>query len=407
MTPPAHAGEPGAEAALVEVVRGRLEGSGPLTALSLAGSVGLPVAQIDAALTTLQAEGFAMRGAFTAAAAAASEWCERRLLARIHRYTVKRLRAEIEPIEARDFLRFLFAWQRVTPETRMEGPDSVGAVLAQLEGFESPASAWETEVLPQRISEYEPAWLDEQCLAGRFVWTRLAPRRADPERGAAPVRATPIVLARRNVRLWATLTSATDLTPSAPAQRVAQYLLTHGASFFDELAAGSALLPTQAEEALVSCGAGPGEPDSFAGLRALLVPKGPAPRRRRLGRRRRLAPSGWKRPGASRTGRRARGGRAGERCGNRRARGAHAPPLGRHLRRRLAREADGRRRGGAASRAAGGSRRGDPRRALHRWLQWQVRSPGGDRAVAEARRREADGQMLSRRAPIRSTWSAS
>ena len=75
---------------------------------------------------------------------------------------------------------------------------------AQLEGFEAPASAWETEILPQRISEYEPAWLDEQCLAGRFVWTRLAPRRADPERGAAPVRATPIVLlARRNVRLWA------------------------------------------------------------------------------------------------------------------------------------------------------------------------------------------------------------
>jgi ATP-dependent helicase Lhr and Lhr-like helicase len=292
VTPPAHAGEPGAEAALVEVVRGRLEGSGPLTALSLAGSVGLPVAQIDAALMMLQAEGFAMRGAFTATAAAASEWCERRLLARIHRYTVKRLRAEIEPIEARDFLRFLFAWQRVTPETRMEGPDSVGAVLAQLEGFESPASAWETEVLPQRISEYEPAWLDEQCLAGRFVWTRLAPRRADPERGAAPVRATPIVLlARRNVRLWATLTSATDPGHlSAPAQRVAQYLLTHGASFFDELAAGSALLPTQAEEALGELVAlGLVNSDSFAGLRALLVP---ADRRRGAAagrRRRRLA----------------------------------------------------------------------------------------------------------------------
>ena len=292
LTPPAHAGEPGAEAALVEVVRGRLEGSGPVTALSLAASVGLPVARIDAALATLQAEGFAMRGAFTAAAAAASEWCERRLLARIHRYTVKRLRAEIEPIEARDFLRFLFAWQRVTPETRMEGPDSVAAVLAQLEGFESPASAWETEVLPQRISEYEPAWLDEQCLAGRFVWTRLAPRRADPERGAAPVRATPIVLlARRNVRLWATLTSATDPGHlSAPAQRVAQYLLTHGASFFDELAAGSALLPTQAEEALGELVAlGLVNSDSFAGLRALLVP---ADRRRGAAagrRRRRLA----------------------------------------------------------------------------------------------------------------------
>ena len=145
-----------------------------------------------------------------AAAAPASEWCERRLLARIHRYTVKRLRAEIEPIEARDFLRFLFDWQRVVPALRMEGPDAVGAILGQLEGYEAPASAWETEILPQRISEYEPAWLDEQCLAGRFVWTRLAPRRADPERGAAPVRTTPIVLlARRNVRLWSSLTSTT------------------------------------------------------------------------------------------------------------------------------------------------------------------------------------------------------
>jgi ATP-dependent Lhr-like helicase len=174
----------------------------------------------------------------------------------------------------------------------MEGPDAVGAILAQLEGFEAPARAWETEVLPARIGEYEPAWLDEQCLAGRFVWTRLAPRRADPERGAAPVRATPIVLlARRNVRLWSTLTAAVDATNlSSPAQRVAQYLAANGASFFDEIAAGSALLPTQAEEALGELVAlGLVNSDSYAGLRALLVP---ADRRKpALGgrRRRRLA----------------------------------------------------------------------------------------------------------------------
>ena len=123
----------------------------------------------------------------------------------------------------------------------MEGPDAVGAILAQLEGFEAAASAWETEILPERISEYEPAWLDEQCLAGRFVWTRLAPRRSDPERGAAPVRATPIVLlARRNLRLWSALAGAADPPHlSAGAQRVAQYLAAHGASFFDEIAAGA------------------------------------------------------------------------------------------------------------------------------------------------------------------------
>jgi ATP-dependent Lhr-like helicase len=289
VTPAAYARTCSAEAALVEVVRGRLEGLGPTTASALAADLSVPPARVEAALAALQAEGFAMRGAFTADALIASEWCERRLLARIHRYTVRRLRAEIEPVEARDFLRFLFEWQRVTPALRMEGPDAVGAILAQLEGFEAPAGAWETEILPNRISEYEPAWLDEQCLAGRFVWTRLSSRRSDPARGAAPVRATPIVLlARRNVRLWSTLTGSVDaMRLSAGAQRVAQYLSAHGASFFDEIAPGTGLLPTQAEEALAELVAlGLVNSDSFAGLRALLLP---ADRRRPAmgGRRRR------------------------------------------------------------------------------------------------------------------------
>jgi ATP-dependent helicase Lhr and Lhr-like helicase len=275
-TPATQRREWSAESALIEIVRGRLEGSGPTTAAAIAAVLGLPPARIDAALAALPAEGFAMRGAFTAAGDVANEWCERRLLARIHRYTVKRLRAEIEPIEARDFLRFLFEWQRVTPTGRMEGPDAVGAILAQLEGYEAAASAWETEILPSRISEYEPAWLDEQCLAGRFMWTRLSPRRSDPERGAAPVRATPIVLlARRNLRLWSTLNSGAEPAHlSASAQRVAAYLATHGASFFDEITAGGALLPAQAEEALAELVAlGLVNSDSFAGLRALLVPQ--------------------------------------------------------------------------------------------------------------------------------------
>jgi ATP-dependent helicase Lhr and Lhr-like helicase len=292
VTPAAQQREWNAESALIEVVRGRLEASGPTTAAALAASLGLATARIDSALAALQAEGFAMRGAFTTPANNPNEWCERRLLARIHRYTVKRLRAEIEPIEARDFLRFLFEWQRVTPTGRMEGPDAVGAILAQLEGFEAPASAWETEILPSRISEYEPAWLDEQCLAGRFLWTRLSSRRSDPERGAAPVRATPIVLlARRNLRLWSTLSLAADaVNLSAGAQRVAAFLATHGASFFDEITAGSGLLPAQAEESLAELVAlGLVNSDSFAGLRALLVP--PDRRRPAMGgrRRRRIA----------------------------------------------------------------------------------------------------------------------
>ncbi|HUI59344.1 MAG TPA: hypothetical protein VLX90_03940, partial [Steroidobacteraceae bacterium] len=275
--PPGHASAAGREEALVEAVRGRLEGLGPVTGSSIADSLGLPLSDIDIALTALQTEGFAMRGRFTESAA--DEWCERRLLARIHRYTVKRLRAEIEPIEPRDFLRFLFEWQRVTPEGRMEGPDAVGAVLGQLEGFESAASAWETEILPARISEYEPAWLDEQCLAGRFVWTRLAHRAGSAnqgeERGAGPVRATPItLLARRNVRMWSSLSGPADTGGvSAKARRVVDFIQTHGASFFDEISDGAGLLPSQAEEALAELVAlGIVNSDSFGGLRALLVP---------------------------------------------------------------------------------------------------------------------------------------
>jgi ATP-dependent Lhr-like helicase len=265
-----------AEEAAVESVRGRLEGVGPITAAALAGSLGLPLGPVETALAALQAEGFAMRGQFSAAAdPVAGEWCERRLLARIHRYTVKRLRAEIEPTDVRDYLRFLFEWQRVTPEGRMEGPDAVGAVLAQLEGFEAPASAWETEILPARVTEYEPAWLDEQCLSGRFVWSRLARRKSDSERSAAPVRGTPIVLlARRNLRTWSSLVGEVDASNlSSRAQSVADYLRTHGASFFDEIAEGVHLLPTQAEEALAELVAlGIVNSDSFGGLRALLIP---------------------------------------------------------------------------------------------------------------------------------------
>jgi len=278
------------DASLVEVVRGRLEGLGPVTAQAIAGSLSMAVAEIDLALLALQSEGFAMRGRFTPGASA-DEWCERRLLARIHRYTVNRLRAEIEPVAARDFLRFLFEWQRVAPDARMQGPDAVAAVLGQLEGCELPAGAWETEVLPARITEYEPVWLDEHCLAGRFVWTRLASRAADPVRGAAPVRATPIALiARRNLKVWSTFTAALAADQlTANARAVADCLRAQGASFFDDLVEGARLLPTQVETALAELVAlGVVNSDSFGGLRALLVPAdrrksaSGAPRRRRI-----------------------------------------------------------------------------------------------------------------------------
>jgi len=278
---------PPGDESLVTIVRGRLEGLGPVSAASLAASLGVPEARLNSALAVLEAEGFAMRGRYTADAAgdtAAEEWCERRLLARIHRYTVKRLRAEIEPVPARDFIRFLCDWQRVSPESRMQGSEAVAAVLAQLEGFEAPAGAWETEILPARIAEYEPPWLDDHCRAGRFIWTRLAPRGAhargehaggehDRVRGASPVRSTPIVLlARRTVADWSALVDAPEAKHlTSRAQAVAVYLREHGASFFDEIAEHVGMLPVEAEEALAELVAtGLVNSDSFAGLRALL-----------------------------------------------------------------------------------------------------------------------------------------
>ena len=177
---------------------------------------------------------------------------------------------------ARDFLRFLFDWQRVTPKARMQGPDAVPAVLGQLEGFDAPASAWETEVLPARIAEYDPAWLDEQCLAGRIVWTRLATRAGDAERGAAPVRSTPIaLLARRNVRLWSVVRGASRRRRSSRPRRRKSLRSSRRTALRSSTRSseGARLLPTQVEEALAELVAlGIVNSDSFGGLRALLVP---------------------------------------------------------------------------------------------------------------------------------------
>src|SRR5712672_472359 len=284
---------PSSDEALVAIIRGRLEGLGPVTAAQLAEPMGLPVPSATVALTALESEGFAMRGRFTPDAAQ-EQWCERRLLARIHRYTVKRLRAEIEPVQARDFLRFLCEWQRVLPESRMQGSDALAAVLTQLEGYEAPAGAWETEILPSRMAEYDPQWLDEHCRAGRVIWTQLAARgtarpavaisanaaqAAEPERGrgASPVRSTPItLLARRNVPLWSALTDQTDPAQlTSRAASVAEFIREHGASFFDEIAERVGMLPVEVEDALAELVAlGVVNSDSFAGLRVLLLPSG-------------------------------------------------------------------------------------------------------------------------------------
>ena len=280
---------PSSDEAMTEIVRGRLDGSGPITPHALAASACVPPGQVHAALAALEREGFALRGRFTPGIDQ-EEWCERRLLARIHRYTVKRLRAEIEPVAARDFVRFLCEWQRVLPDARMQGSDALAAVLSQLEGFEAPACAWETDILPSRVCEYEPEWLDEHCRAGRFVWTRLAARTLEPERGAAPVRSTPITfLARRDMRSWSALAEGPDPAQlTSRARAVMEFIQAHGASFFDEITDSAGMLPSEVEDALAELVAlGMVNSDSFGGLRALLVPSSQRGRSHGRGARRR------------------------------------------------------------------------------------------------------------------------
>jgi len=279
-----------AEDALVEVLRGRLEGLGPVTVEGLATSFGLSRSDIESGLLKLEAEGFVIRGQFTPGGTE-TEWSARRLLARIHRYTLNRLRQEIEPVSTADFMRYLLAWQKVAPDHQMEGPESVRAIIEQLEGFEAPAAAWEGELLPSRLVDYDPGWLDALCLSGEVVWARLTPpappsaasRAASSEngteraRGSAPVRNTPIALLRRkNFAVWNSVfrqPSLNDAEFSTTTRAVRDYLATRGASFFTDIVEGTRLLRAQVEESLAELVAnGLVISDSFAGLRALLTP---------------------------------------------------------------------------------------------------------------------------------------
>jgi len=269
------------EDALVEIIRGRLEGLGPVTVEQLIASSGLNKLEIETALLRLEAEGFVIRGKFTPGTTE-TEWSARRLLARIHSYTLNRLRQEIEPVATTDFIRFLLAWQKIAPDHQMEGPESLRAIVEQLEGVEAPAAAWEGELLPARMVEYDPAWLDALCLSGEVVWARLTPlaRSAETERsrGSGPVRNTPIALLRRkNFALWSSVfpQPAPTVTSefSTTTQLVYDYLAMRGASFFTDIVDNTKLLRSQVEEALAELVAnGVVVSDSFAGLRALLTP---------------------------------------------------------------------------------------------------------------------------------------
>jgi ATP-dependent Lhr-like helicase len=181
------------------------------------------------------------------------------------------LRREIEPVSAADFLRFLFAWQHVRPGTQLHGQPGVARVIAELQGFEAAAGAWERDILPARVAGYDSAWLDALCLSGGVAWGRLAPRPA----GATPRRAAPIALVRRADLPWLLVPGAAgpddDAALSAPGRDILAFLAATGASFMDEIIAGTRRLRAEVEDALgelVSAGRVTG--DGFSGLRALV-----------------------------------------------------------------------------------------------------------------------------------------
>jgi ATP-dependent helicase Lhr and Lhr-like helicase len=262
---------------LAELIRGRLEITGPITAEFLAEMITLPMSEINFALMRLENEGFVFQGNFTGGSD--TEWCERRLLARIHRYTIKKLRSEIQPVSAADYMKFLFAWHQLEKTNHAEGPTGLENVLRKLEGFEAPAVSWESDILPARIADYDFQWLDMLCVAGKVSWGRFRPSSniSKDKKAVSPIRTTPVTfIGRSNLNAWKHMQPVPETAIehlSTRAHQVLAVLQQYGASFFDDIVFKAKLFPSQAEDALGELiSSGLVTSDSFTGLRALLVP---------------------------------------------------------------------------------------------------------------------------------------
>ncbi len=283
------------EDALRKIVHGWMECLGPTTVQALAARLGMSERRLEAAMVALEANGTVLRGHFTPGKGQGSEeWCERGLLSRIHRLTIGRLRREIEPVSAADFIRFLLRWQHVQPGTQLHGRAGLVQIIGQLQGLELPAPAWEAHVLPARVGRYDPATLEDLCLAGEVSWGRLAlraqaetgqesPTKArDWRRGGrplAPTRAAPLAFMLREHLSWLLQPASQSFNEvigglSGPARDVAESLKQHGASFLSDLARHTGRLPIQVEDGLwelVAYGLVTG--DGITGLRTLLMPE--------------------------------------------------------------------------------------------------------------------------------------
>ena len=284
--------------ARLRLVRGWTEASGPVAVAGLGARLGLGAKDIDYGLRQLEAAGHVLRGMFTPRQQGdgspdsrpgpepaegtqperpqedQDEYCDRRLLARIHRYTLDRLRREIDPVSGQDFMRFLLRWQHLTADTRLAGKAGLRQAIARLQGFEAPAAAWERELLAARVGEYHASWLDELCLAGEVAWARLTPRRGG-KAGAAPTRATPVsVVLRRDYQALLAAVRRGEEGAAPPragaATEIHDILQQRGALFFDEIVNASRRLASDVERGLRELVArGLVSADGFQGLRQL------------------------------------------------------------------------------------------------------------------------------------------
>src|SRR5713101_1778049 len=266
------------------MLTGWMTHSGPITATALADVLGLAATDVEKSLLRLESSGAILRGKFTDPASTETEWCERRLLARIHRLTLGQLRKQIASVTPAQFMNWVFRWQHVAPSTQLLGERGLLEALQQLQGFEAPANSWERQILMRRVADYEPKLLDQLCLTGAVGWGRLSPHPATLEspaegrRRVVPTSVAPITFFVREDADWMTPRrpgeAAETLGLSSEAIAVLQFLRQRGASFFTEIVRGTAKLKSEVETALWELvAAGLLTADGFDNLRALIDPK--------------------------------------------------------------------------------------------------------------------------------------
>ena len=269
--------------ALLAMVTGWMMHCGPITSNALGYWLGLPPSEVEKALLRMEAAGSILRGNFTGQNHSESvEWCERRLLARIHHLTVATLRKQVEPVTAAQYMRWLLRWQHVAPGSQLAGQRGVLEAVRQLQGFEIPANAWEKHILSSRVSNYDPAELDQLCLSGAVGWGRLSPHPATLEdvaegrRRVVPTSVAPITFFVREDADWMQPRLTEDEENQQrglgeSARTVIEYLQRRGASFFADIVRGTSKVKAEIETGLWELvAAGMVTADGFENLRSLI-----------------------------------------------------------------------------------------------------------------------------------------